>query len=393
MHRLVQDFARRSMTEERRGEALREALGWVNAAFRRRSARRPELADPRPARAARAGGRQARRTRRRSLSRLRGFSIGLLCCCQAKARYAEAEPLFRRALAIGEASLGPDHPSVATCLNNLASLLHVTNRVTKPSRSIGGRWRSMRRATGRTMLRWRETSTISLSCSGTRTDSARPSRFIGARLAIDEASYGPDHPEVAIRLNNLAILLRDMNRLGEAEPLFRRALAIDEASYRAGSSRRGERPQQSRGIARVPRTGSREAEPLFRRALAIFEASYGPDYPIVAAGLNNLAELLRATNRLGEAEPHYRRALAISETRATGQIIRTSRPASIISRSCLPRRTASARPSRFFAARWRSTRRTTGRIIPTSPQTSTISHSCFRPRTACKRRSRFIAAR
>ena len=29
MHRLVQDFARRAMTEERRDEALREALGWV----------------------------------------------------------------------------------------------------------------------------------------------------------------------------------------------------------------------------------------------------------------------------------------------------------------------------------------------------------------------------
>ena len=33
MHRLVQDFARRAMTEERRGEALREALGWVDDAF------------------------------------------------------------------------------------------------------------------------------------------------------------------------------------------------------------------------------------------------------------------------------------------------------------------------------------------------------------------------
>ena len=50
-------------------------------------------------------------------------------------------------------------------------------------------------------------------------------------LAITEASYGPDHPRVAIRLNNLAELLRATNRLGEAEPLMRRALAITEASY------------------------------------------------------------------------------------------------------------------------------------------------------------------
>ena len=50
-------------------------------------------------------------------------------------------------------------------------------------------------------------------------------------LAIDEKSYGPEHPNVAIDLNNLAQLLQDTNRLGEAEPLMKRALAIDEKSY------------------------------------------------------------------------------------------------------------------------------------------------------------------
>ena len=87
-------------------------------------------------------------------------------------------------------------------------------------------------------------------------------------LAIDEGSSGPDDPEVATDLNNLARLLQATNRLGEAEPLMRRALAIDE-----GSS--------------------------------------GPDHPNVAIRLNNLAQLLRATNRLGEAEPLMRRHLEI----------------------------------------------------------------------------------
>jgi tetratricopeptide (TPR) repeat protein len=45
-------------------------------------------------------------------------------------------------------------------------------------------------------------------------------------LAIDEASYGADHPKVALRLNNLARLLQATNRLAEAEALMRRALAI-----------------------------------------------------------------------------------------------------------------------------------------------------------------------
>ena len=72
-------------------------------------------------------------------------------------------------------------------------------------------------------------------------------------LAIDEQAYGPDHPSVATRLNNLAGLLQATNRLAAAEPLYRRALAIDEQAY-------------------------------------------GPEHP-ASPRLNNLARLLQATNR------------------------------------------------------------------------------------------------
>jgi tetratricopeptide (TPR) repeat protein len=43
-------------------------------------------------------------------------------------KYAEAEPLFKRSLAIKEKALGSDHPSVATSLNNLAGLYRATDR-------------------------------------------------------------------------------------------------------------------------------------------------------------------------------------------------------------------------------------------------------------------------
>lgn len=52
-------------------------------------------------------------------------------------------------------------------------------------------------------------------------------------LAIDEQSFGTEHPNVAIRLNNLARLLQDTNRLSEAEPLMRQALGIFLASLGA----------------------------------------------------------------------------------------------------------------------------------------------------------------
>ena len=43
-------------------------------------------------------------------------------------RFAEAEPLYRRALAAQERALGPDHPDVGTSLNELAGLYQALGR-------------------------------------------------------------------------------------------------------------------------------------------------------------------------------------------------------------------------------------------------------------------------
>ena len=56
-----------------------------------------------------------------------------------------------------------------------------------------------------------------------------------------------------------------------------------------------------------------EGEPLMRQALAIYEKSNEPEHPNLATALNNLAAVLQDTNRLAEAEPLMRRALAIDE--------------------------------------------------------------------------------
>jgi tetratricopeptide (TPR) repeat protein len=131
-------------------------------------------------------------------------------------------------------------------------------------------------------------------------------------LQIDEQSLGKDHPSVAVRLNNLALLLQDTNRLAEAEPLVRRALQIDEQSLGK------DHPDVAidlNNLAQLLKDTNRlaEAEPLMRRALQIDLQSFGKDHPSVARDLNNLAQLLQATNRLAEAEPLMRRALQIDE--------------------------------------------------------------------------------
>ena len=55
---------------------------------------------------------------------------------QDQGRYDEAESLYRRALAILEVRLGPDHPDVATSLSNLARLHHPRG-TTDPAREPG----------------------------------------------------------------------------------------------------------------------------------------------------------------------------------------------------------------------------------------------------------------
>ncbi len=136
-------------------------------------------------------------------------------------------------------------------------------------------------------------------------------------LAIDERTHGPGHPNIATRLNNLAALLLATDRLGEAEPLMRRALATDE--QRLGPDH-PDVAMRLNNLAQLLQDTTRlgEAESLMRRALAISERSLALNHPEVAIQnvaiqLNNVARLLQATNRPGEAEPFYRHALAIDE--------------------------------------------------------------------------------
>ncbi len=89
-------------------------------------------------------------------------------------------------------------------------------------------------------------------------------------LAIREQQLGPDHPDTATSLNNLAELYKSQGKYIEAEPLYQRAIAIDEKAL-------------------------------------------GPEHPGLATDLNNLAGLYWAQGKYAEAVPLYQRALAICE--------------------------------------------------------------------------------
>jgi tetratricopeptide (TPR) repeat protein len=54
-----------------------------------------------------------------------------------------------------------------------------------------------------------------------------------------------------------------------------------------------------------------EAEPLYKKAIAIGEAALPAGHPDLAMGYNNLALLYHYQGRYGDAEPLYKKSLEI----------------------------------------------------------------------------------
>ncbi len=99
-------------------------------------------------------------------------------------RYSEAEPYVKEALRLGMNEFGPNDPSTAALLNNLAALYKAQGHY------------------------------------------AQAEPLYQRSLAIFEKVLGPEHPNVATSLENYAALLRETGRTVEADKLEARAKAI-----------------------------------------------------------------------------------------------------------------------------------------------------------------------
>jgi CHAT domain-containing protein/Tfp pilus assembly protein PilF len=179
---------------------------------------------------------------------------------QRQQRYAEAEPLFKRALALSERSLPANHPDIGRALNNLATNYEKQDR---------------------------------------HADSEALTR---RALAVYEKAAGPESPAVGLLLNNLGQVIKAEGRYDDAEPIIKRSLAIREKALGH------DHPDVARSLNNLADLYQREgrfsdAEPLFKRGLAIREAAVGPDNPDTVASVNNLASLYQTEGRTADAMP------------------------------------------------------------------------------------------
>jgi len=131
-------------------------------------------------------------------------------------------------------------------------------------------------------------------------------------LVIYEAALGPNHPTVAFALHNLGDVLRFLGRYDEARGRVESALALYERALG---------PEHPRVANTLTNLGNvleaqgnyDEAVRAYERALAIFEKKLGADHPRVAEALNNLGNVLDAQGKRDEARSSYEHALAVFE--------------------------------------------------------------------------------
>jgi tetratricopeptide (TPR) repeat protein/CHAT domain-containing protein len=229
-----------------------------------------------------------------------------------QARFAEAEPLLKRAIAICEARRGPEHVSVAGNLGTLASVYQRQARYAEAEPLLKRAIEINEKAVGPDhpwVATWlKELAALDVNQARYADAEAHLKRAI----TICEKAQGAEHASVAGNLAALASVYRYQGRFAEAEQLYKRAQAIHERTFGPDYFPVAD---DLDGLALVYQSQGRyaEAEAVFKRALAIHEKILGTEYPAVAGDLRNLASLYSVQGRFAEAEPLLKRAVAIGE--------------------------------------------------------------------------------
>lgn len=190
-------------------------------------------------------------------------------CQNALGQYTAAEKAFSNSLSLSRSMYGPQHPEVATSLNNLAFVL-----------SRQGQYVAAEAL-------YRET------------------------LAVNQKLLGKEHPAIAKSLNNLANVFFKQGRLAAAEAGFREALTIRQKLL--GKEHLDVAESLNNLAVVLARQGQfSAAEALHREALTMHQKLLGKEHPLVAKSLSNLARVLENQGELEAAEVRYREALELN---------------------------------------------------------------------------------
>jgi len=221
--------------------------------------------------------------------------------------WAAAEPLFRGGLARRERALGADDPAVAASLATLSTLLDYLGRwdeaVPIAERAVAIRARALGERRPETASSLRQLGLLRFQLGDHEAAAAPLERSQAIYDSLGEAFAGRS----ADGHNNLGELARVRDRLDESERRFRLGLGIARERLASDDPVRLALENNLAGLLK-DRGRYGEAEPLLEAGLATLEAS-GADPEALATARLNLAEVRRLQGRPERAAPLYARAL------------------------------------------------------------------------------------
>ncbi len=144
---------------------------------------------------------------------------------------AEAEPLFRKAIAELRIVCGDSHPALLAAKGNLGVALTALRRFTEAEPLLASVYRDARSALGENHPR------VAAAANNMARGLREQKRYREAddmyreALSIWRQVFGPRHPEYAKGLHNLASLFVEQGKLHGAEKLYAEALRIAEANF------------------------------------------------------------------------------------------------------------------------------------------------------------------
>lgn len=230
---------------------------------------------------------------------------------RARAGYVRARELLAEAQRLQERRLGKRHPLVAGTMEDLALLSRMTGEYDLAEDLYTEALEILRDALGpkhELVARCLHGRGMMAKMRG---NVQQGIELLEEALALREAALG-DHPATAVTLDALAQAYQVVDRIEEAEGLFRRAIAIKEAALGADHYDVGISYCNLAGLLRQQKRLD-EAETLFNRDLDLTVRALGPEHPYVATSHNNLGALKRVQRQNDKALEHLSTCLTIRE--------------------------------------------------------------------------------
>jgi tetratricopeptide (TPR) repeat protein len=220
-------------------------------------------------------------------------------------RYEKAEPILQQ-VSEDARKLGEQHPTLAFTLSNLANLYRVEGKSARAEPLFRKALAIYEASLGPESLKVAETLLIMSFDSVASKKFATAEAEVGRALEILRKTAGPESPAVALGEYRLATAFIGEGKYAEARVLLQHALPIEETTWPDGHFVVGDCLYEMAEVERLQRRYA-NAELLYQRAIALYEKDGASCSPGLAAALQQYATLLK-TGRTDEARSLEKRA-------------------------------------------------------------------------------------